>query len=1085
MMFIRSIYLHRWSPLLFAFIAALFFTPSVFAAELTDLTTTPIQITSETSGLGDLNDGDAFGSSIASLGDVNGDGVIDLAVGAPGDDTGGFERGAVYVLLLKADGAIGKATKLADNTNGIAAIGNRDAFGRGVAGLGDLDGDGVPDLAVGADLDDTGGFNQGAVYIIFLKADGTAKSVVKLYSAANGMSELANLDYFGRSVSGLGDVNGDGIPDLAVGAPGDDTGSIGAGAIHILFLARNGFVSEDVKLASEVNGVGILSSGADFGANLGGVGDINRDGIPDLLITGSVGNITGVIQVLLLNADGTMAKQIVFEPSILSLFIDNPSIAYVNLFGDLNGDGIPDLAVIEESGTTRKLVGLILNEEPSLVGQILIIDDEQRLTLPDSRSGGSLTTMGDINQDGTPDLAVGLPIDFAANDARGAVYLLPMKASPQHSDVGIAIVSSIRGESAFVLPGQPVSYTVTISNIGSYSATDVVLSGAIAGGLSPIRVSSQDLRMTSIPPAGLLDFSIPNLAAQQIGTLQIEGRLNRQLEDGALITITASITASNDSTLQDNNAVVALRYKLPLVALRQISITVPEPDGKTLVEVMVDAINPYTDVVVHYRLRGRTALQGNDYLASTGIITIPVGATSASLLIPLVDDKILETSELFEIELTQAANARIGSRALAVVTILDDDVATPTTTATPTATRTATMTVAATPTSTRSATATRPNTPTVTKTPLPTVTPASTRSATATVIATATRSALTLPTNTPTRTPTARATSTATRRPTNTATPRATSTATRFATATPTSTVTYTPQATNTITGTSTRRPTPTRTSTPTITPTLTNTPFPTRTPTATNEPEQPAALLPTAVATVTSTPTTLLQAVSTRTPTPVPTNTHTNTPISTNTSTNTPVPTSTRTNTPVPTNTSTNTPIPTNTPTNTPVPTNTSTNTPIPTNTPTNTPIPTNTPTNTPIPTNTPTNTRTNTPVPTNTSTNTPIPTNTPTNTSTNTPIPTNTPVPTNTSTNTPVPPTNTPTNTPVPPTNTPTDTPVPPTNTPTDTSVPPTNTPTDTPVPPTNTPTDTPVPPTNTPTDTPVPPTDTPTDVPPTNTP
>src|SRR5262249_41922198 len=135
---------------------------------------------------------DNFGRSVASLGDLDGDGVTDLAVGANGDDTNGVNRGAVYVQLLHRNGTIKSSVKIARGTGGGPTLADNDNFGRSVTSLGDLDGDGVTDLAVGANGNDTNGVNNGAVYILFLNANGTVKSSQKIASGTGGGPILAN-----------------------------------------------------------------------------------------------------------------------------------------------------------------------------------------------------------------------------------------------------------------------------------------------------------------------------------------------------------------------------------------------------------------------------------------------------------------------------------------------------------------------------------------------------------------------------------------------------------------------------------------------------------------------------------------------------------------------------------------------------------------------------------------------------------------------------------------------------------------------------------------------------------------------------
>src|SRR6185436_17334360 len=108
--------------------------------------------------------------AIANLGDLDGNGVIDLAVGAIGDDDGGAAmKGAVWVLFMNPDGSVLREQKISMTSGGFHGIlGGGDIFGFALANLGDVDGDGVIELAVGCPKDDDGGVRKGAVWILFL-----------------------------------------------------------------------------------------------------------------------------------------------------------------------------------------------------------------------------------------------------------------------------------------------------------------------------------------------------------------------------------------------------------------------------------------------------------------------------------------------------------------------------------------------------------------------------------------------------------------------------------------------------------------------------------------------------------------------------------------------------------------------------------------------------------------------------------------------------------------------------------------------------------------------------------------------------
>src|SRR5262245_49230089 len=153
-------------------------------------------------------------------------------------------------------GTVLREQKIASGTGGFTGLLDaQDRFGHALAPLGDLDGDGVGDLAAGVAEDDDGGSNRGAVYVLFLDRQGTVRSNAKISSTQGGFAgHLDNTDLFGSAVAGLGDLDGDGLREVAVGAEQDDDGSLNRGAVWVLSLAADGRVAMATKISQTGGG---------------------------------------------------------------------------------------------------------------------------------------------------------------------------------------------------------------------------------------------------------------------------------------------------------------------------------------------------------------------------------------------------------------------------------------------------------------------------------------------------------------------------------------------------------------------------------------------------------------------------------------------------------------------------------------------------------------------------------------------------------------------------------------------------------------------------------------------------------------
>jgi len=429
-----------------------------------------------------VNGDDQAGVSVGFAGDVNGDGIDDVIVGARNADPNGQNSGAAYVVFGSDQGfpALFELSSL-DGTNGFTLNGANpfDQAGIVVNGIGDINGDTFDDVVVGADR---AGF-AGECYVVFGKANWSGTPVVEL-SSLNGTNgfllrgavaddEVCNEN----AAAGAGDVNDDGIDDLIVGAPSQQP-TTAPGKAHVVFGSDGTFPA--IFELSSLNGTNGFTlngineeEGAGFAAD--GAGDINDDGIDDVII-GALradpnGTNSGVVYVVFGSDQGFPA---VLELSSLdgtngfTLNGSDPgdTAGYpVKGAGDVNADGIDDVIIgassadpnnVRDAGKGYVVFGKA-DWSTTPVVELSLLDGTNGFALngiaQDDRAGSSVNGIGDVNVDGFEDIIITSSGARPNGFASGQSYVV------FGTDQGFSSVielSSLNGTNGFMLNGSEV-----------------------------------------------------------------------------------------------------------------------------------------------------------------------------------------------------------------------------------------------------------------------------------------------------------------------------------------------------------------------------------------------------------------------------------------------------------------------------------------------------------------------------------------------------------------------------------------------------------------------------------------------------
>ncbi|GFE68344.1 S-layer family protein [Chroococcus sp. FPU101] len=643
--------------------------------------------------LNGINAGDFSGYSVSSAGDINGDGFDDIIIGASWADPNLSTSGQSYVVFGKS-GGFNSSLNLStlNGTNGFminGLYGSRS--GASVSSVGDVNGDGFDDIIIGAFLADPNGINSGQSYVVFGKSRGFSASInLSTLNGTNGfaINGINADDRSSTSVSNAGDINGDGFDDIIIGAIFASPNGTRSGQSYVVFGKSGGFISSlNLSTLNGTNGFTINGINAyDLsGTSVSSAGDVNNDGFDDLIIGASGadrnGRESGQSYVVFGKSSGFGASLNLSTLNgtngfaINGIDTNDHSGVSVSSAGDVNNDGFDDLIIGASNADFNSI---------SLVGQSYVVFGKSsgfgaslNLSILNGSngfainginagdiSGSSVSSAGDINNDGFDDLIIGANrADPNGLNSAGQSYVI----------FGQATGSTLPSITLAVSPSS-VTEDGTANLVYTFTRTGVLtnpltvnygITGTATNGIDYGTIDTNVTFATNSATATVTVDPTPDTTVEPNETVALTLASNAAYTIGTAGAVTETIT--NDDTA--SNVTLALDYS---------GISENSPTNFTYTFTRTGSLT--NSLVVNFNV-SESATLTTDYVqtgatsfsSTTGRVTFAAGSATANLVINPTGDTTIEPNETLALTLTTGTGYAVGTASAVTATIINDD----------------------------------------------------------------------------------------------------------------------------------------------------------------------------------------------------------------------------------------------------------------------------------------------------------------------------------------------------------------------------------------------------------------------------